>query len=250
MILTEAQLIERLQPRLVRYFSQIGSTNNEALTWLANGAVSGSVVIAGEQVKGKGRLGRTWFTPPDSALIVTVILRPQAQALTHMTMVGALAIYDMIKGLGLEQVGIKWPNDVLLNGLKVSGILPEVVWENGQLMGVVLGMGVNVRIDFTDTELAEKAVSIEPVLGKRVELIDLIEVLLSRIDYWAAQFGTTAVYETWRNRLVTLGQQVSIRTADREVTGVAETVEHDGSLFVRLANGQIERVIAGDVALG
>src|SRR5258706_4448788 len=103
----EHQLIERLHPRPVRYFSQIGSTNDVALEWMTNGAAEGSIVITDEQVKGKGRLGRVWLTPPGTALIVSMILYPRVDDLPQMTMLGALAIYDMVKGLGIESVGIK-----------------------------------------------------------------------------------------------------------------------------------------------
>lgn len=250
MSLTQKNLTERLYPRPVRYFEQVGSTNDEALKWMANWAVNGAVVVAGEQVQGKGRLGRTWHTPPASALILSVILRPKIAELSQITMLGALAIYDTVKQLGLEQVGIKWPNDVMLNGLKVSGILPEAVWEDGKLVGVVLGMGVNVRIDFANTELAQKAISIETVLGRHVERLDLIVELLARVDYWSLHLGNDALFRTWQARLLTVGQQVRLVSAGQEVVGVAETVERDGTLLIRQANGQIERVVAGDIALG
>lgn len=250
MTLTQQNLIERLYPRPVRYFEQIGSTNDEALDWMANGALNGSVVVAGEQVKGKGRLGRNWHTPPGSALIVTVILRPKVAELSQITMLGALAIYDTVKQLGLEQVGIKWPNDVMLNDLKVSGILPEAVWEDGELLGVVLGMGVNVRIDFSNNELAQKAISIETVLGQHVERLDLIAGLLTRVDCWAQRLGSDVLFETWKSRLLTLGQRVRLVSAGQEVVGMAESVDLDGTLLVRQADRHLERVVAGDIALG
>jgi BirA family biotin operon repressor/biotin-[acetyl-CoA-carboxylase] ligase len=248
--LNEKQLIERLYLRPVRYFSQIGSTNDIAREWVNNGAVTGSVVVADEQVKGKGRLGRAWHTPPGTALIVSVILHPRLEDLPQITMLGALAIYDMVKHLGITSVGIKWPNDVMLNGLKVSGILPEAVWENGKLVGVVLGMGINVRIDFTNTDLVNKAISIEPVLGQRVERLDLLVDLLAGIDYWSQRLGSDELFDTWKNRLVTLGQDIHVKTFDKEIIGLAQDVDRDGALLVRREDGQIERVIAGDIALG
>jgi BirA family biotin operon repressor/biotin-[acetyl-CoA-carboxylase] ligase len=250
MTLNEKELVERLHPRPVRYFSQIGSTNDVARDWINSRAMTGSVVVANEQVKGKGRLGRVWHTPPGTALIISVILYPRVEDLPQITMLGALAIYDMAKHLGIESVGIKWPNDVLLNSLKVSGILPEAVWENEKLVGVVLGMGINVRIDFTNTELVNKAISIEPVLGRRVERLELLVELLTRIDYWSQHLGSDELFDTWKNRLLTLGQDVHVKTFDKEVTGLAQDVDHDGALLVCREDGQIERVIAGDIALG
>ncbi len=250
MTLIEQSLLERLHPREVRFFSQIGSTNDEALDWLAKDATSGSVVVADEQVAGKGRLGRVWHTPPGTALIVSVVLRPSAEYLSKITMLGAVAIYDMVKGLGADYVGIKWPNDVLLNGLKVSGILPEAIWENGQLVGVVLGMGINVRIDFSDTPLAGQAISLETILGRHIDRLDLLADLLGRIDYWYEHLNTRELFETWQSRLDTIGQTVRIQTADKEVVGLAQSVDHDGALLVLNAHGQVQRVIAGDIALG
>lgn len=250
MTFIEQQVVERLHPRAVRYFSSIGSTNDEALAWMAAGAPTGAVVITDEQVKGKGRLGRVWHTPAGSALIVSVILRPQVKALSQITMMGALAIYDVVKLLGCDDVGIKWPNDVQLCGRKVSGVLPEAVWEDGLLSGVVLGMGINVSIDFQNTELAQKAISIEPVLGKSVDRLDLLSSLLRQVDYWADRLGSLELFETWKNRLVTLGRDVQVQTAERIVSGFAEMVDQDGALWVRQADGHVERVIAGDIALG
>jgi BirA family biotin operon repressor/biotin-[acetyl-CoA-carboxylase] ligase len=165
-------------------------------------------------------------------------------------MLGAVAIYDMVKNLGIEQIGIKWPNDVMLGGLKMSGILPEAVWENGELIGVVLGMGINVRIDFVNSELADRAISIEPVLGRKVSRLDLLTHLLGRIDYWMERLGSDELFNTWQDRLITLGQQVRVQTANKEVQGIAQSVDRDGALNIRRTDGQIERVIAGDIALG
>ncbi len=250
MPLSEKELVDRFYPRPVRYFEQIGSTNDVALEWMANDAVEGSIVVADEQIKGKGRLGRVWQAPPRSALIVSIVLRPQIDNLPQITMLGALAIYDTIKHLGIESVGIKWPNDVMLNDLKVSGILPEAVWDGATLVGVVLGMGINVRIDFANTELADKAISIETLMGRQVERINLLTDLLSHVDYWTTRLGTDELFETWKNRLVTLGQDVSIKMTNREITGLAEDVDRDGGLLVRTQNHQLERVIAGDIVLG
>ena len=250
MSLSEQQVIERLHPRPVRYFSQVGSTNDVALEWMTQSAVNGSIVVADEQINGKGRLGRIWHTPADTALIVSVILHPGVEDLPQITMLGSLAICDMVRHLGIERVGVKWPNDVMLNGLKVSGILPEAVWENGKLVGVVLGMGINVRIDFSKTELASKATSIEPILGRKIDRLELLADLMACVDYWFARLGSVELFETWRNRLMTLGQNVQVNSIDNTVIGSAADVDRDGALLVRRDDGHIERVIAGDIALG
>lgn len=247
MNLTEAHIHDRLASRPVRYFSQIDSTNDVALKWLSEGALAGSVVVTDEQVQGRGRLGRTWFTPPGSALIVSVILRPQAVHLGRITMLGAVAISELLEELGAADVGIKWPNDVQLNGRKVCGVLPEVIWRGSQLLGVVLGMGLNVRIDFVGTELAERAISIEPALGKAVDRLDLLAILLSRIDFWSANLGGGQLFDAWKRRLNTLGKSVSFESG---VRGTAESVNPEGALLVRDSNNVLHTVLAGDVSLG
>lgn len=250
MTLREQDFIARFYPRPVRYLAQIGSTNDVALDWMRSGTGAGSMVIADEQVKGKGRQGHSWYAPPGTALMVSLILRPRVDDLSRITMLGALAIYDIVKALGIESVEIKWPNDVILNGLKVSGVLPEAVWDDDKLVGVVLGMGVNVRVDFSATELAGKAISIESVLGRRVDRLELLAELVSRVDYWTAQLGRAELFEIWKSRLVTLGQDVCVKTADQKIVGFAEDVDGDGALFIRSADRRIHRVVAGDLALG
>jgi BirA family biotin operon repressor/biotin-[acetyl-CoA-carboxylase] ligase len=246
MTLTADAVYRALGPRPVRFYERADSTNDLALDWLREGAATGSLVIADEQVKGRGRLGRTWYTPPGTALILSVILRPSALHLPQMTMLGGVALTDTLNHLGAPDVGIKWPNDVQLNGRKVSGILPEAVWEGDKLVGVVLGMGVNVRIDFSGSELAQTAISIEPALGRMVNRLDVLADLLSRIDYWYGRLDT--VFAAWKSRLNMLGKLVTVQNA--MISGWAENVDEQGALLVKDAKGQSHRVVAGDVALG
>jgi BirA family biotin operon repressor/biotin-[acetyl-CoA-carboxylase] ligase len=227
------------------------------MEWLREGATSGSAVIADEQVNGRGRLGRSWHTPPRTALIVSVILRPKPEQVSQITMLGALAICDMLERLSINlysgqpdkwDVGVKWPNDVHLNGKKVSGVLSEAVWEGQELRGVVLGMGINVRINFSDTELADSAISIETVLGKRVERLDLLAELLAQVDSWNERLGEAFLFDSWKGRLNMLGKPVKLQ--DGTSSGVAENVDESGALLVREAHGKLHRVTAGDIQLG
>jgi BirA family transcriptional regulator, biotin operon repressor / biotin---[acetyl-CoA-carboxylase] ligase len=249
-MLTAQRVENALAPRPAQFYEQVESTNDLALEWLRQGAGSGAVVVADEQIKGRGRKGRTWYTPPGTALILSVILRPALEQLPQLTMLGALAISDMLVHLGIHDVGIKWPNDVQIGGRKVTGILPEAVWKGNKVEGAVLGMGVNVRIEFSGTELADKAISIEPALGRAVDRLDLLVYLLTRIDYWAAKLGTQALIGAWRERLTTLGQIITVNSADQVIHGLAESVDDEGALMVKGDDGSVHRVIAGDIALG
>lgn len=244
--------VERLQaaiaPRALRYFPEAGSTNEIALDWLRHEAPTRAVVVADAQVQGRGRLGRSWHAPAGSSLIVSVILRPPEAVLGRLTMVGAVAIAEMIESLGLDAVDIKWPNDVRLNGLKVCGILPEAAWNGNELLGVVLGMGVNISTDFSGTPMQATATSLKSALGYAPDRTDLLAQLLTRVDVWCERAASDVLFDAWRRRLSTIGQTVSV--SHTELRGVAEGVDERGALMVRTEAGSLERVVAGDIRLG
>ena len=246
MELTAKALQQRLAPRPVKFFAQVGSTQDIALAWLQENAESGAVVIADEQFAGRGREGRTWNTPPGVALALSVILYPTIESLPQVTMLGAVAIAELLEGIGASDVSIKWPNDVRLNGRKVSGVLPETVWQGNRLLGVALGMGVNVRNDFIGTLLEETAISVELALGQWFDRMGLIVALLARIDHWTTLLGTAELFEAWKVRLETLGQVVAVTSAAGTVSGIAESVDEHGALFIREGDGGLQRVIVGD----
>jgi BirA family biotin operon repressor/biotin-[acetyl-CoA-carboxylase] ligase len=141
-------------------------------------------------------------------------------------------------------VGIKWANDVQINGKKVSGILPEAAWDNGNLRGVVLGMGINVRVQF-EGDLAHTATNLETEAGKSLDRVELIATLLERIDYWMERIASDEIFETWQSRLNTIGQQVEVEG----IVGQAQAVDASGALLITVADGSIKRVLAGDVSL-
>jgi BirA family biotin operon repressor/biotin-[acetyl-CoA-carboxylase] ligase len=242
-VLSQAALANRLQYPF-RYFDAADSTNDIAMQWLHDGAESGSVVIADEQRKGRGRKGRTWHTPAGVALAVSVILRPPTDFANRISMIAALAVYDLCTSIGVQNVGIKWANDVQINGKKVSGILPEAAWDNGNLRGVVLGMGINVRVQF-EGDLAHTATNLETEAGKSLDRVELIATLLERIDYWMERIASDEIFETWQSRLNTIGQQVEVEG----IVGQAQAVDASGALLITVADGSIKRVLAGDVSL-
>jgi BirA family biotin operon repressor/biotin-[acetyl-CoA-carboxylase] ligase len=250
MRLTAEHICLALSPRSARFYQQADSTNDIALAWLREGAPTGSVVVADEQLKGRGRKGRAWHTPPGVALAVSVILRPTPKNLNRVSMLGALAICELVENLGIQNVGIKWPNDVQINGRKVSGVLPENEWNGDQLVGVVLGMGLNVRVNLAGTELENAAVSLEPALGKPVDRLELLVNLLARLDEWNARLDSAVLWEAWKNRLTTIGQTVTVKGVDSVIHGAAEGVDEQGALLVRDQQGVLHRALAGDIALG
>lgn len=251
MSLSEERIQLALAPRPVRYFDSVGSTNDVALAWLRDGAPEGAVVVTDEQTAGRGRHGRTWHTPPGVALALSVILRQIApEHLPQVNMIGTLAVADTLAILHIGDVTIKWANDVLVNGKKISGILPEAVWDGDTLQGVVLGMGVNVRNDFKGTPLEDTATTIEKVTGRSQDRAAMLAVLLLKLDEWLARLGTADVLRVYKARVTMLGQPVTLMGAKGEIRGTAQDIGADGSLEIRQADGEVVRVFAGDVTSG
>ena len=238
----------RLQWRLNRpfkYFDRVESTNDIAKAWLLAGASEGAVVIADQQMRGRGRKGREWQTPPNAAIALSVILKPEPACLPRLNMVAALSVCDLARACGCADVGLKWPNDALVNGLKVGGILPEAIWEGDQLRGAILGIGVNVRVDFRGGALQDIAVSLEEVVAHRLDRADLIATLLRRLDCWYARIASPALISSWKAQLQTLNQAVSIAG----LSGVAVDATDDGALLIRDARGTIHQAGAGELVI-
>ncbi len=244
MTLSHDILKRRLQ-RPFRYLESVGSSNDIAKEWLQDAAPDGAAVIANEQLSGRGRKGRTWYTLPDVALAVSVILRPPSVSVARVGMVGALAVYEMAQAAGCGGLGLKWPNDVLVKDKKVAGILPEAVWEEDKAVGVLLGIGVNVRMDFSNSPLRDQAISLETHLSRKLDRADLLEILLQRIDYWYARIGEQTLFDTWKSRLNHLGQRVKVK----DIVGLAVDVAPDGSLLVADEDGVVSNIQAGDIFL-
>lgn len=242
---------ELLQNKLAypfQYFDSVDSTNDIAQDWLRAGTDSLSLVIADEQRKGRGRRGRIWYTPPHVALALSVVLKPDIQFAPRASMIGALAVYDLCHYLNIENIGIKWPNDVQINGKKVSGILPEAVWDNDKLLGLVLGMGVNVRNQF-EGELVDIATSLSHETTAKINRVELVAYLMQQIDYWYSLIAKDDLHHAWKSRLTTLGQNVEVTGANLRIVGQAVDIDSNGGLLIKTADGSIQTVLAGDVSL-
>jgi BirA family biotin operon repressor/biotin-[acetyl-CoA-carboxylase] ligase len=261
---TPENLKETLGARPFQFFDRVGSTQDIAYEWAISdpglpGGQPGethAVVITEEQATGRGRLGRQWYSPPLSSIMLSAILKPDVtpEQLPRVTMLGALAVADTLRPLFGDDLTLKWPNDVLIGGKKVCGILAEATWLGSDLTAVILGIGINVRMDFGGLDLISAATSIETALGRPVNRLDLLPTLLARVDHWAARIGEPALVETWRANLGTLGKRVRVYTNPHEeqspsYTALAESVDDNGALIVRLDSGERRRILAADVGL-
>ncbi len=249
--LTEARLRSALGARPFQLHAQIGSTNDAARAWGLTGAVTGALVVAEEQTSGRGRFARAWRAPPETALLFSVIVRPalRPSQMPRVSMIGAVAVAECLEAIGLSPVSLKWPNDVLLAGRKVAGILPEADWAGDRLGAVALGIGLNVRVDFGESPLAASAISLETVMGTQIDRAILLGQILRRIDYWSARIADAELLTAWRIRLATIGQQVTATSGSGTISGVASGVDADGGLLITGEGGAIYRVIAGEVTL-
>ncbi len=241
-----------LEDRPFRFFQTIGSTNDAARKWLEEDQTlsSGALVLADEQTAGRGRMSRVWKTPPQQALAVSFILRPKIDPahLQRITMMGGLAVVEAISELlNADVAQLKWPNDVQITGLKVCGILAEAVWFGNVLQAIILGIGINVNVAFSGTELAEIATSIQDHTSEPVNRFDLLQILINRLDYWFERMNDSILVDSWRERLITLGQHVKIHTQHQHIVGIAKDVDNLGALIVVDDEGHQHRVLVGDV---
>ena len=232
--------------RPFRWYARTGSTNSVALDWLRQGAPAGAFVTADEQTRGRGRQGRNWHTPAGSAIALSIILHPRPEALPQLTMAGALAVADVAEAVGAEQVSLKWPNDVLAGQRKLAGVLSEALWQGSALPGAVLGMGINVRVDFRGSGLQGRATSLEEECGRRLDRAHLLKMLLERVEHWLGQEGDGRLYTAWRSRLLLPETPVVIQG----LAGVPAAVRPDGSLLLRDAAGQMHTLYSGDMQTG
>lgn len=238
----------------IRYFDSIGSTNNEALAWATSDAKDLSLVIADEQTAGRGRLDRKWYTPPGAALAFSLILRPTADEKPHLTRIvglAALAVADALRTRGLV-AQVKWPNDVLLNGRKVAGILIESVWSGEDVDYLVIGIGVNVlkgAVPSADL-LQFPATSLEESLGPAVERDKVLHDILAGIIALRPHLGTDSFITSWEKALAFRGEQVQVEEGNgTSITGKLLGLESDGSLRLSNEAGASVTVRFGDVHL-
>jgi BirA family biotin operon repressor/biotin-[acetyl-CoA-carboxylase] ligase len=202
-------------------------------------------------------MGRTWLSPTGKGLWFTVLLRPDIppQQATQLTVAAATAIsraVTMQTGIIPE---IKWPNDILIRGKKICGILTEMSAEMDYLKEVLLGIGMDVNLDATDfpPSLRKIATSLKIESGQKVNRSELAVAMLRELDrdYERVKNGKfDEITDEWQERCSTLGQQVSIQVGNRVIRGCAEALDDDGALLVRGPNDLLERIIGGDVTLG
>jgi len=240
----------------IRVLPHTTSTNDEASRAALEGHPEGLVIFAESQSAGRGRMGRRWSSPAGRGLWFSVLLRPSLapSECTQLTAASANALVRAIQSTTGITPEIKWPNDLLIKGKKIAGILTEMSAELEHVRSVILGIGIDVNQTASEfpADIRGIATSLKLATGKSVSRADLAEAVLRELDreyarILAGQF--TAVAEEWADHCTTLGKLATIEMGTRRVRGRAEALDENGALLLRTEHGRIERIIGGEVTL-
>lgn len=231
-------------------FKKTDSTNTAAYKLAESGEKEGAVVFAEEQSRGRGRFKRAWESP-QGGIYMSIILRPKLEPLmtARITLAVSVAVAEAIRETTNLPARIKWPNDVLINGLKVSGILTEMSAEQDEIDFIVVGIGINVNTDPED--LPEGATALKKELNSEVSKVALAKKALKLLEerYLKIESDFSAIIDEWRNLTATLGKRVKVHTHTEQLEGQALDVDDNGGLILRLDSGFNKHILSGDVEL-
>lgn len=244
---------QRLGKKIL-YFSELDSTNIFARSQAEREATEGQVVIAERQTEGRGRLGRSWVSPGNVNLYLSVILRPRL-APAHapqITLMAAVALAETVASFIPFPPQIKWPNDILVQGKKLAGILTESSCEPGRLLFVILGIGVNLNFsaEIMPEAIRERATSIMSLTHKPVSRELFARRLIQSLDRCYGELealGFSAIAPRWEAHFPLRRKKVKIEMGDDVLIGRAAGIDRDGALLLEDDHGSLQRVIAGDV---
>ncbi len=243
--------------REIIFFSTTSSTNDAAIEiGKQRDNPEGIVVIADEQTGGKGRFGRKWESPHGVNLLFTVLLKPKLtpQQVSLITLVAAIAVTHAIRKLTGVTAGIKWPNDILINGKKTGGILTEIKACANQIDILAIGIGVNVNMtpDMMGKEIRTLATSLKIEKGTSLNRAVLFRAILAELETYykiLLRGDSVTLIQEWLSLNSTIGNTVSVRNQDSVITGVAEGINESGELLLKLESGETKTIYAGDVTI-
>jgi BirA family biotin operon repressor/biotin-[acetyl-CoA-carboxylase] ligase len=243
----ENNLATRFVGRELHYLPVASSTQDVARELADHGAPEGTAVIAGVQQSGRGRLGRSWLSP-EGGLATSIILRPAMPAVHLLPAISALAVFRTIKGLGIE-AGIKWPNDILIGGRKVCGILIEHGLISGAVGYSIVGIGINVNFDTgLYPEIASLATSLSVQSGHELPVGQVALGVYTELEALYLQAAKPeAIIGEWAANMDTMGRRVKVQSGNSAIEGVAESINGSGHLVLRLDDGSAQEILAGDV---
>ncbi len=257
-----------LYPELVKYqlktsvigkniihYMSTGSTNDDARELCRKGAHMGTVVIAEEQTGGRGRCNRSWSTSPGTSIAMSIILKPAGKKprdAYQFTMMSAVGLFDALQSVvDVDKISIKWPNDVLVNGKKVAGILTELNGEMDMIRNLIVGIGVNVNqdsVDFADS--LPDATSIMLETGTVIDRLQLLRDILKCIDARYSQLmnnGFEEVFSVWKQHCCSIGKQIRYSSGSIDGLGIVDNIAADGGLQIRDESGNLKTLYSGDI---
>lgn len=236
-------------------YKQLDSTNTEIARLAMQGAEHGTVVVAESQTAGKGRKGRSWESPARENIYMSILLRPDCvpNKAPMLTLVMAYSVAQVIQELGFSEVQIKWPNDLVLSGKKVCGILTEMQLMGSEIDYVVVGVGINVNTRNFSAGLGDKATSLFLESGSKFERETIVENIVDNFEHAYRQFcnaqDLSFLQETYNSMLVNAGKEVRVLEPGNEYTAYAQGINSKGELMVRMLNGEEKAIYAGEVSV-
>lgn len=235
----------------IDYVRTVDSTMDRARLLAEQGAPEGLIVLAERQTKGRGRFDRKWVSSMGRDLLFSVVVRPEAEFLAMCNMAATIAVQDVATAVTGKTATIKWPNDVMMFGRKVSGILMEsVTSKSGRLDFAVIGVGINVNLRSTaHPEIRNIATSLAEQRGAELDRTEVLDQVLSRLDeLYASLLSGVDLSKCWADRIDTIGREVEVNQGGEMVYGKALGVDRDGSLIVETEKGT-NIVVAGEVTV-
>lgn len=251
----EGRLKTKWAGNTVYSYTEVDSTNNRAKQLAEEGAPHGTLVMADIQTAGKGRRGRSWSSPSGSGIWMTLILKPDLEPsrASMLTLVMAHSVTKAIRMVTGLDAGIKWPNDVVVNGRKVCGILTEMSAEIDFINHIVIGFGINANITSFPEEIGKTATSLELEMGQPVSRADLAASVLEQfeVDYQAflSHGDLSALLTPYNDMLLGIGQQVRVLQPGHEYTGISAGINRAGELLVKREDGTVTEIYAGEVSV-
>ncbi|MEK7735684.1 MAG: biotin--[acetyl-CoA-carboxylase] ligase, partial [Nitrospirota bacterium] len=247
------------------FHESIDSTNTLAMELAEKGVPHGTVVIADRQLKGKGRLGRTWFSPPKGNIYMSVIVRPEIEPkdATLLTIMSAISCARAVRNSTGIEVKIKWPNDLMVSERKLGGILTEMKSDQDRIVFAVIGIGINVNasLDAFPSDVRAAAASVIEELRKgkgikgdspEISRTLIIAAILNELERWfkvLIKGGRIQLINEWKKLSSTLGRKVKVVSGKDAISGIAEDIDDEGMLILRLPSGGLKKISAGDVIM-
>ena len=244
-----------MENRNIIYYEELDSTNNTLDTLAKDGAKEGTIVVADSQLAGKGRRGRQWESPKGENIYMSILLRPafNASLASMLTIVAAYSVALAIREMGFQEAQIKWPNDIVLSGKKVCGILTELCLKGTEIDYVIVGIGVNVNTKCFALELSDKATSLylegEKVLNRETILHDIVDKFEEQYARFLHCQDLSFMKVEYDKMLVNRDREVCVLEPGKEYRAYAKGITDTGELLVTTADGCEKKVYAGEVSV-